>query len=57
MTASFTQKDGRTLDVHKTTLAEPKLQSLYDALSLSATPVGTRKLVNRWTEYTDVVPL
>ena len=46
VTATFTQKDGRTLHVRKTTLAEPKLQSLYTALSLSATPVGTRKLVN-----------
>lgn len=46
VTATFTQKDGRTLHVRKTTLAEPKLQSLYEALSLSATPAGTRKLVN-----------
>ena len=46
VTATFTQKDGRTLHVRKTTLAEPKLQSLYDALSLSAAPVGARKLVN-----------
>ena len=46
VTATFTQKDGRTLHVRKTTLAEPKLQSLYEALSLSATPVGTRKLVS-----------
>lgn len=46
VTATFTQKDGRTLHVRKTTLAEPKLQSLYAALSLSATPVGTRKLVS-----------
>ncbi len=46
VTATFTQKDGRTLHVRKTTLAESKLQGLYDALSLSATPVGTRKLVS-----------
>jgi len=46
VTATFTQKDGRTLHVRKTTLAESKLQDLYDALSLSATPVGTRKLVS-----------
>lgn len=46
VTATFTQKDGRTLHVRKTTLAEPKLQDLYDALSLSATPVGTRKYVS-----------
>lgn len=46
VTATFTQKDGRTLHVRKTTVAEPKLRSLYDALSLSATPVGTKKLVS-----------
>jgi len=46
VTATFTQKDGRTLHVRKTTLAESKLQDLYDALSLSASPVGTRKLVS-----------
>jgi transposase len=46
VTATFTRKDGRALHVRKTTLAEPKLQSLYEALSLSATPLGTRKLVN-----------
>lgn len=46
VTATFTQKDGRTLHVRKTTVAETKLRSLYEALSLSATPGGTRKLVN-----------
>ena len=46
VTATFTQKDGRTLHVRKTTLPEPKLQALYDALSLSASPVGARKYVN-----------
>ena len=46
VTATFTQKDGRTLHVRKTTLAEPKLQALYDALSLSSTPVGARKYVS-----------
>jgi hypothetical protein len=46
VTATFTQKDGRTLHVRKTTLAEPKLQALYDALSLSSTPVGPRKYVS-----------
>ena len=46
VTATFAQEDGRTLHVRKTTLAESKLQSLYKALSLSATPVGTRKYVS-----------
>ena len=44
--ATFTRKDGRTLHVRKTTLAESKLQALYDALSLSASPVGARKYVS-----------
>jgi hypothetical protein len=36
-------EDGGHLHVRKTTVAEPKLQSLYDLLSLSATPMGTTK--------------
>jgi transposase len=46
VTATFKQKDGRTLNVRKTTVAEPKLKRLYDALGLSASPVGVRKMVN-----------
>lgn len=46
VTATFKQRDGRTLHVRKTTVAEPKLQRLYDALGLPASPVGMRKLVN-----------
>ena len=46
VTATFRQRDGRTLHVRKTTVAEPKLKGLYDALGLSASPVGVRKLVN-----------
>lgn len=46
VTATFRQRDGRTLHVRKTTVAEPKLKRLYDALDLSASPVGVRKLVN-----------
>lgn len=45
ITATFRQEDGRTLHVRKTTIAEPKLKKLYDALGLSASPVGVRKLV------------
>jgi len=46
VTATFKQRDGRTLHVRKTTMAESKLKRLYDVLGLSATPVGVRKLVN-----------
>ena len=46
VTATFKQRDGRTLHVRKTTVAEPKLQRLYAALNLTADPVGVRKLLN-----------
>ena len=46
VTATFKQRDGRTLHIRKTTVAEPKLQRLYNVLGLSTSPVGTRKLVN-----------
>jgi hypothetical protein len=42
----FKQKDGRTLHVRKTTVAEPKLKKLYDALGVLPSPVGVRKMVN-----------
>jgi len=45
ITATFKQRDGRTLHVRKTTAAEPKQRMLYQALSLSESPVGVRKLV------------
>ncbi len=46
VTATFKQKDGRTLHVRKTTIAEPKLQRLYNALEISASPAGTQKTKN-----------
>ena len=45
ITATFKQRDGRTLHIRKTTVAEPKQKMLYDALSLPESPVGVRKLV------------
>lgn len=45
ITATFKQKDGRTLHVRKTSVAEPKLKQLYDALCISDSPVGMRKMV------------
>ena len=45
VTASFKQRDGRTLNVRKSTLAEPDLKVLYDALSLDPAPGGTRKYI------------
>lgn len=46
VTAIFKQKDGSTLHVRKTTVAEPKLKKIYDALEISASPVGTQKTIN-----------
>jgi transposase len=45
VTATFKQRDGRTLHVRKAT-AEANLKKLYDALDLSAAPGGIQKLVN-----------
>ena len=45
LTATFRQRDGRTLHVRKTTLAEPGLRKIYDALGIDAAPGGVRKLI------------
>ena len=45
ITATFSQKDGRTLHVRKTSVAEPRVKQLYDALGISVSPVGVRKMV------------
>lgn len=45
VTARFTQKDGRTLNVRKATQPEPKLKAIYDALGLHPLPGGTKKMV------------
>src|ERR1035437_3694854 len=44
VTATFRQRDGRTLHVRKTTVAEPALRKIYDALGIDAAPGGVRKL-------------
>ena len=44
VTATFRQRDGRTLHVRKTTIAEPALHKIYDALGIGAAPGGVRKL-------------
>ena len=45
VTASFVQKDGRTLHVRKTTRPEPDLVRLYEALGLAHQPGGVQKLI------------
>jgi transposase len=46
VTATFKQRDGRTLHVRKSTVAEPKLKKLYATLGLCSSPVGVKRLVN-----------
>jgi len=46
VTATFKQKDGRTLHIRKTTIAEPKLKKIYDALEISPSPGRTEKTIN-----------
>lgn len=45
VTASFTQRDGRTLHVRKATRPEPDLVRIYDALGLDPLPGGVQKLI------------
>jgi hypothetical protein len=43
VTATFRQRDSRTLHVRKATVAEPALRKLYDALAIDAAPGGVQK--------------
>jgi hypothetical protein len=44
ITATFQQRDGRTLHVRKATTAEPALHRIYDAMDINASPGGVKKL-------------
>jgi transposase len=46
VTARLRRKDGRTLHVRKSTVAEPPLMKIYRALALNPAPGGTRKLLH-----------
>jgi transposase len=46
VTVTFTQRDGRTLNVRKTTRPEPDLLRLYRALGINEMPGGIRKFVS-----------
>ena len=46
ITATFKQEDGRTLNIRKTTVAEPNLKGLYQILGITSSPVGLRKMIN-----------
>jgi len=45
ITVTFRQRDGRTLNIRKATVAEPDLKALYRALGISASPGGVKKLI------------
>ena len=45
VTATFRQRDGRTLHVRKATVAEPKLLQIYEGLKISTSPGGVKKMV------------
>lgn len=46
VTASLRRKDGRTIHVRKSTVAEPALMAIYQALAISAAPGGSKKLIS-----------
>jgi len=45
VTASLRRSDGGMVHVRKSTVAEPALMAIYDALGINALPGGTRKLI------------
>lgn len=45
VTASLRRSDGGMVHVRKSTVAEPALMEIYDALGVNALPGGTRKLI------------
>lgn len=45
VTSSFEQRDGRTLNVRKCTVAEPDLLNIYKALKLDPAPGGMKKMI------------
>lgn len=45
VTASLRRKDGRTVHVRKSTVAEPQAMAVYEALGITASPGGIRKRV------------
>jgi hypothetical protein len=45
VTATFRQRDGRTLHVRKANVAEPALRAICRALAIDASPGGVQKFV------------
>jgi transposase len=46
ITSTFTQRDGRTLNIRKPTVAEKELDEIYKKLGISSQPGGVQKLVS-----------
>jgi len=46
ITSSLRRRDGRTLHIRKSTVAEPDLQQIYKALKLNSAPGVTKKLLS-----------
>ena len=46
ITASFQQRDGRTLNIRKSTLAEPDLMQIYNALKLNPAAGKVKKMIS-----------
>ena len=46
ITASLRRKDGRAIHVRKSTVAEPALRAIYDALAINPEPGGIKKLIS-----------
>jgi hypothetical protein len=45
VTTSMRRRDGRTIHVRKSTVAEPALMAIYQALGINLAPGGTKKLI------------
>ena len=45
VTALFCQRNGKTLNIRKATVAEPKLRKLYEMLEINESPGGIKKLL------------
>lgn len=45
VTTTLRRRDGRTIHVRKSTLAEPALMAIYHALAINPAPGGTKKLL------------
>jgi hypothetical protein len=46
VTASLQTKEGRTLNIRNSSVAEPDLLNIYKAIGINPAPGGTKKMVN-----------